>query len=125
MGRVILGSIVLATAASFCSTACAMSSPNSQSPTCRVLDGDKLPAGSGGPDALCAAIERAVSARAPGVAYTAEVRVLSSTRLAAALTREGRKLPDQKFASMDRDLSGDSFERFAETIAIQLANGRN
>lgn len=100
-----------------------MSPPNSQSPHCRVVDGGKLPAESGGAVALCAAIERAVSAKAPGVAFTAEVRVLSSSRLAATLTREGSRLPEQMFASMDRELSGSSFERFAETVADQVAKG--
>ena len=97
-----------------------MSSPN-QSPRCRVVDGDKLPAESGGAVALCAAIERAVSERAPGVAFTAEVRVLSSSRLAATLTRDGHELPEQRFAIMDRDLTASSFDRFAETLADQVA----
>jgi hypothetical protein len=98
-----------------------MGSPDSQSPRCRVVDGGKLPAESGGANALCAAIERAASARAPGVAFTAEVRVVSSSRLAATLTRDGRKLPEQNFASMDRELSSSSLERFAAALADQLA----
>jgi hypothetical protein len=88
------------------------------------VGGDKLPADSGGPGALCAAIERAVAERAPGVAFSAEVRVLSQSRLVASLTREGQKLPEQNFASMDRDLSINSFERFAEALAEQVAKGR-
>ena len=98
-----------------------MSSPDHQSPHCRVVDGAKLPAESGGADALCAAIERAISSRAPGVAFSAEIRVLSSSRLAATLTRDGRTLPEQNFASMDRDLTASSFDRFAETLANQVA----
>jgi hypothetical protein len=101
-----------------------MSSPNHQSPHCRVVDGDKLPAASGGADALCAAIEQAMSSRAPGVAFSAEIRVLSSSRLAATLTRDGHKLPEQNFASMDRELTSSSFDRFAQTLANQLAEGR-
>jgi len=101
-----------------------MSSANGRSPHCRVVDGSKLPAESGGAVALCAAIERAVSAKAPGVAFTAEVRVLSSSSLAATLTMEGSKLPEQRFASMDRDLTASSFERFAEALADQLAKVR-
>ena len=123
MGRVISASIALMTAASALGSACAMSSPNDQSPRCSVVDGGKLPAASGGASALCAAIERAVSERAPGVAFTAEVRVLSSSILAAALTRNGTRLPEQKFASMDRELSSSSFERFAQAIAEHVAKG--
>lgn len=88
---------------------------------CNVIDGDKLPAASGGPNALCAAIERAISARSLGVAVTAEVKVLSSHRLSASLSRGGEQLPVQQFASMDRELGRNSFERFAAAIADQLA----
>jgi hypothetical protein len=101
-----------------------MSSPNGQSTRCQVLDGDKLPAQSGGPRALCEAIERAVSQKVPRAAFSVEVRVLSPTRLAATLTVEGRKLPEQNFASMDRQLDGGSFGRFAAAIADQAAKAR-
>lgn len=101
-----------------------MGSPDSQSSRCQVFDGHKLPALSGGPDALCAAIDRAVSARAPGVAFSAEVRVVSSSMLAATLTAAGRQLPEQKFARMDRELDRSAFERFAEAIADQVAKSR-
>ena len=124
MERFILRPIALAAAASFCSSACAMSTPSSHTHACRVADGDKLPAGSGGPRALCAAIERAVAERAPGISFTIEVRVLSQSRLAATLTRDGEKLPEQNFAVMDRDLSTDSFERFARALANVVAKGQ-
>lgn len=98
-----------------------MASPSGQSTPCRILDGDKLPGDSGGAAALCSAIERAAAAKAPGVAYTVEVKVLSPSRLAATLTSKGRKLPEQNFAVMDRELNGGSFERFAAALADQLA----
>jgi hypothetical protein len=98
-----------------------MASPSSQSTACRIVDGDKLPDESGGAAALCTAIERAAAARAPGVAYTVEVKVLSTSRLAATLTSAGRTLPEQHFAVMDRELNGGSFERFAAALADQLA----
>ena len=44
--------------------------------TCRVLHAEKLPADAGGADALCSAMKQAISARAPHVRYSAEVRVL-------------------------------------------------
>ena len=100
-----------------------MSSADIQSPHCQVVDAGKLPAESGGAAALCAAVERAASERAPGVQFSAEIRVISSSRLAATVTREGRKLPDHNFATMDRDLSSNSFERFAAALAEQLASG--
>jgi len=116
-----LAAIALVAGALFCGNACAMNAPARQSPQCRVVDGGKLPAGSGGAAVLCAAIEQAVSARAPGVAYRAEVRALSSSRLSATLTVNGRALPEQNFARMDRELDRPAFERFAEALAEQVA----
>jgi hypothetical protein len=113
---------MLAAAAPLCGNACAMSSSDNQVPNCRVVDGDKLPVESGGATALCAAIRSAAAERAPGITFTAEVRVLSSSRLAATLTKDGRRLPEQNFASMDRELRRDSFDRFATAIADALAN---
>lgn len=98
-----------------------MESPNIQSPRCQVTDAGKLPDKSGGANALCAAIESAVSARAPGVAFTVDVRVISASRLAANVTRAGKPLPKQQFAIMDRELGEDSFGRFAAAIADQIA----
>jgi hypothetical protein len=98
-----------------------MASSSGQSTPCRIVDGDKLPEDSGGAAALCTAIERAAAAKAPGVAYTVEVKVLSPSRLAAILTADGRRLPEQNFATMDRDLNGISFERFAAALADRLA----
>jgi hypothetical protein len=101
-----------------------MSPPTDQAPRCRVVGGDKLPAASGGAAALCAAIEQAVAARAPGVTVSVEVRALSASRLAAALVVNGRALPEQNFASMDRDLDAGSFERFAAALADQVAKAQ-
>lgn len=99
-----------------------MESPSRRVPHCLVVDGDKLPAGSGGAAALCTAIQRAAAATAPGLDFTVEVKVLSSSRLAATLTSHGQRLPEQKFATMDRELTSDSFDRFAAALAAQLAN---
>jgi hypothetical protein len=113
---------MLAAATPLCGNACAMNSPKDQSPACRVVDADKLPAESGGATALCAAIEHAIATRAPGVAFTVDVTVVSPSRLKATLTRGGNRLPEQNFASMDRELRRDSFDRFATAIADALAN---
>lgn len=117
--------LVTAAAASISANACAMSSPTSETPHCRVVDAGKLPPNSGGADALCSAVDRALSARAPGVAYTAEIRVLSASRLVASLTANGRGLAEQNFATMDRDLDRYSFERFANVLADLVAKGRS
>ncbi|HJQ17638.1 MAG TPA: hypothetical protein VJ859_11640 [Allosphingosinicella sp.] len=101
--------------------ACAMTARGQAKPHCRVVGGEKLPAASGGSDALCAAIEQAASARVPGVTYSVEVRVLSSSMLSVGLTTaDGRPLPEQNFAITDRDMTETSFRRFAETIAAEL-----
>ena len=103
-------------------SACAMSAAEPQAEGCRVIGGEKLPAESGGADALCRAIQAAVSEQAPGQGYSVEVRVLGSSRLSAVVTTDdGRKLPEQNFGSMDKVLTSGSFERFATAIATELA----
>lgn len=99
-----------------------MTTPRNAPEPCRVVGGGKLPAESGGPSALCAAVTRAAAARAPGVRYQVEVRVLSPSRLAATVTTgDGRKLPDLNHAISDSNLTGESLERFAKAIAEEIA----
>lgn len=102
-------------------SACAMNAPSEAKPVaCRVVDGDKLPAASGGADALCAAIEKAAQAR-----FSVEVRVLSPSALAAAVTMaDGRSLPEQKLVVSDRALTTSSFDRFARSIASEVARAQ-
>ena len=88
---------------------------------CTVVAGDKLPTASGGPDAVCSEVERAIAVLAPGISYSAEIVVLSPSRLSATLVVNGRKLPEQKFAIMDRELSRSSIERFARSLAAEVA----
>ena len=64
-------------------SACAMSSTENPSSGCRVVNGDKLPAESGGADALCRAIAAATAEAAPGVGYSIEITVLPRSRLSA------------------------------------------
>jgi hypothetical protein len=97
----------------------AMSAP--QTGPCRVVDGAKLPPEVGGAGAICSAIEQAVAARAPNVRYNAEVRVLSKSSFALNAEVSGRKLEEQHFGVMDRNLNPTSIKRFAETIADQIA----
>ena len=87
---------------------------------CHVVAGEKL-AGSGGTSAICAAVEKAIAAKAPNANYSAQVRVLSPSRLSALLIVDGHTLPEQKFAVMDRDLNPGSIQRFAESLAAEVA----
>jgi hypothetical protein len=102
----------------------AMTSPSNSQGHCQIVDGSRLPASSGGAAALCDAIDRAMARHAPGTSFTAKVTVKSPSRLAATLTVEGRELPEQNFATMDRDLDGKSFERFAEGLATEAVKAR-
>lgn len=116
-------SIVLAVAfAGVSGNACAMSSTESHPSACRVIGGEKLPAESGGADALCKAIADAAAEQAPGVNFSVEVTVLPMSRLSASVTTgDGRKLDELKFARMDKPLSSGAFKRFATSIAAELA----
>jgi hypothetical protein len=88
---------------------------------CQVVGGEKLPAASGGSKAVCAEIERAVVQLAPKAHYSAQVTVLSKSRLAASLVVNGRTLPEQKFAIMDSDLNAGAIQRFARSLAAEVA----
>lgn len=83
---------------------------------CRVLAAEKLGAGSGGADAICAQIERALNAAVPDARYQVDVRVVSPARLSATGTINGRALPEQNLASSDRDLTPAAIGRFARSI---------
>ena len=84
---------------------------------CNVVAGEKLAAGSGGAKGICAEVERAMAAALPGVRYTAEVRVISPSRLAATMVVKGHRLPEQHFATMDRNLTPGAVRRFARALA--------
>lgn len=103
-----------------------MNSPSVQPIDCRVIGASKLPASSGGSEALCAAM-RAAADEANAGRFSVEVRVLGTSSLAATLTTaDGRQLPEQRFAVSDRVLTKSSFERFAQALAevAAKANGR-
>lgn len=101
--------------------ACAMSGADHVQHHCRVIAGEKLPASSGGAEAICAAIEAAVAAEAPNARFTAEVKVLKPWMLATSLVVNGKVLPEQKFAVTDRELNRTSIKRFATSIAAKIA----
>lgn len=102
-----------------------MNSPAPHLVECRIKGGDKLPADSGGADALCKAIRDAAARRAPGGSFTVDVHVLGRSALAATITTDkGTKLPEQKMAISDRGLTRGSLERFANALAGEMARAK-
>ena len=90
---------------------------------CQVINGEKLPADSGGAKALCDAVVTALEAHAPGQGYRVEIEVQGPSRLAASVTsKDGRKIAEQKMASSDKNLTKRSFSRFADAIVAQLSS---
>ena len=123
-GRVARAVLIMA-AASAGGSACAMNSLD-QGAGCRVVGAGQLPAETGGADAICAAIRSAAQQQAPGVSFSVEVRVLSASSLAAAVSlADGRTLPEQKFAVSDRLLNRGSIDRFAAAIAAEIGRAGN
>lgn len=99
-----------------------MNSPSPQLVDCRIVGGDKLPADSGGADALCQAIADAAAEQAPGRRFQVDVQVLGRSALAATVTTaDGTRLPEQKMAISDRGLTRGSLERFAKALAGEVA----
>jgi hypothetical protein len=90
--------------------------------SCRVVAGEKLLAGAGGADALCAQVKKAIAAAAPKARYAAKVTVMPRSRLSTSLVVNGRALPDQKYAVMDSELGPETIQRFAEGIATAVAD---
>ena len=117
----ILGTIVVF-AAGAAACAPAMSAPQAGAPgPCRIVDAGKLPAEAGGGDAICSAIAQAIAARAPDVRYSAEVRVLSKSSIAVNVAIGARKLAEQHYSVMDRNLNPASIKRFAQALADEVA----
>ena len=92
-------------------------------PNCTFVGGEKLSSSAGGPDAICAEIDRTIASHAPGVRYSVEIRALSPSRLMAALVVDGRTLPVQNFAVMDRNLNESAIRHFAQSLATAVAAG--
>ena len=110
---------ILVSAALAAASSAAVSAP--QLGHCRVLNDAKLPPDSGGASSICAEIEQAVAAKAPNVAYKAEVRVLSKSGLAVNVEVGGRKLEEQHFSIMDRYINPTFIKRVADSVADQVA----
>ena len=104
------------------SGALGMTVPAASSGPCQVTNGAKLPAASGGSDALCAAIQRAAEARGSDGTFTVRVNVGPRSRLTAYVTlADGRSLPPLHMASMDRAIGKTTLERFGAAIVDHVA----
>jgi len=88
--------------------------------SCRIVAGEKY-LGDAQSETLCREIEQAIAGAAPNAHYRAEVKALSPTRLAAVLVVNGRTLPEHKFAVMDAELGLESMQRFARSLALDVA----
>lgn len=92
-----------------------MNKPVDPVATCTVSGGEKLPAESGGADALCGEIRRIVETAHAGVQVA--VRVKRFGLEADVRLRDGRVLPAIGFAMSDARLNRASFTTFARSIA--------
>jgi hypothetical protein len=115
--RILAAIVAIAASAAACGPAVSAR----QSGPCRVVDGAKLPPEVGGSAAICSAIEQAIAARAPNVRYTAQVRVLSLSAMAVNVEVEGRKLAEQHYAVMDRNINPGFIKRAADAVAEEVA----
>jgi hypothetical protein len=97
-----------------------MSRAADQPARCTVQSADKLPAESGGVEALCAEIEAATAQLRP--LPTVAVRIASAHFLAATVTVAGRELPEIKMSRSDRVVDRSAFKRFAQAIANAAAS---
>jgi hypothetical protein len=99
------------------SSACAMTAPTGRTPQCLVVNGEKLPAASGGSAELCQSLERALAARVQKPRFTVRVRVEPRSILTADVTlADGRTLPALHMAEMDRPITKDTLDRFGRAI---------
>jgi len=115
-----LAGIAVATSLAFASgTACAMTAAAPQI-HCHVVNGGKLSKGSGGQDALCSAVKAAIAEHSPMEPYNVEVAVLGPSRISAKVTLDGKKVAEQNYGSMDRELTATSFKRFAAGLAAEI-----
>jgi len=110
------------TVAQLSGSACALKPISSDPEHCRVIGAEKLPTAVGGTEVLCAAIERAVFPASSGARYRVEVKVVSSSSLAATIrAADGRVVLEQKMAVSDAALTKASIDRFATAIGAELA----
>lgn len=94
---------------------------NGKHTRCEIVEGGKYLSPALGASSICSTIERTISAETPAATYSVKIKVLSPSRLAAALIVNGRALPEHKFAVMDRNLNIEAVQRFARALAADVA----
>jgi hypothetical protein len=120
--RVNSAPLVFLVAALGLTNAGAMGMSHGTNSKCYLVGGEKLPRSlNSRGDAICAEVRRAIAATAPHASFTAKVRVLSKSRLAATLVVDGHALPEQHFAIMDSELDDGAIQRFAASLASAIA----
>jgi hypothetical protein len=115
--RIFAGILMSAACAAGAAT---MSAAHGTHGQCQLVGGEKLPKDAGGAASICAVVEQAVAARAPKVRYSAEVQVLSKSALLVNVEVNGRKLDQQHYSVMDRNLNPTSIKHFADAIAEEI-----
>lgn len=120
MGTRLAQFMLIAAAIAAPGCAAAMSAKAPAPGECRLVGGENLPSGVD-PDSICASITHAMTERAPAAHYSVEVRVLSKSRLSAALVVNGHALPGQNLAVSDGVIGPAQIRRFAETLAAVAA----
>jgi hypothetical protein len=102
--------------------ACAVTGA-STAPRCSVTGTEMLRADAGGQQAICAEIDRAMTAAPPGTRV--EVRIHSASFVSArTILSDGRTLPEMNTAVSDSTLGKSSFAMLARALAEQLAAAR-
>jgi hypothetical protein len=94
-----------------------MTEASSPASRCVVNGAEQLPAGLGGADAVCAAIDRAVK----GADASVVVTIVSPHAMVANVTAGGRTLPEQRVDVSDHELTARSIEMLANSVARVLA----
>jgi hypothetical protein len=105
-----------------CGTGSAIALNQNTAAACTVTGPAKYVEEAGGTDALCQAVVAALAKAAPG-AHRVEVKLLSPSRMAAAVQlADGRTLPELRFAVSDGAIGAAVVRRFAQDIANQISS---
>lgn len=105
-----------------------MSTPPNSQVGCTVEGSEKLPAETGGADAVCSAIQGAIS-NTLGADAAAQTRVVVRVRSPYSVVAEvtapnGQRLPELGTTIADRQLNRRAIGSLADEIAKQLASRR-
>ncbi len=98
-----------------------MKQPDTGAERCMVSGAELLPAGSGGAQSLCRAIEQALAGTAAGTNYRVHVLVVRNDMLSATVTTgNGRQLPELSTSVSDASFTQRMLERFSADLAAHV-----